>query len=796
MSIRQPFPSIQWCSWIASFMLIMPAFVRAAPEVLWKYDPAADKPAPLAEGCAVVEDAAAQAGKSLRLTFAKEGQLPELVRAGNLTLAGNGTLRVLVRGKDLNDAANGLRLTLNLYREDGGHKRFVADGVVYAVRATENAYRVLPISFNVADKQGRYTMVITAEWQKQNGERKPTVWIGGMDLEANGNSAPYISGLLRSRLIYAPGMRVRITATVVNPTKEAFQGKLTARELFGLNGKRDAAEAAVSLAAGEVRAFDLDWKAAGPETGREIDFALQDRAGKEINRDRIDVGIAKDGRILAFPAHDFEQSGRPYGGALYYVAPASHTQSKAIADFWLRDRTNRGGRMEFFSWSWCDLAGFIPKEDPYLGNFEHLNWLSLKEYKEQVALVKATGTHVDSYILGCAIGEAAYELYQKHPDWFMYDRNGEHLGSYDMEYHARQSRRHEFEFGQPARHCMAASLDPTRPEVRRWIADQIITLGKDMGFDGARWDVWYMEVKPGFYRLDGAEIAPKWEEADRLTAESLKAVKDLVGRELPDFTWGYNFGAPEENKNIPLTLAEKCKGHGWILDETAIDYWRKTSPNHFWSAYSKRMVEWGDHIRQLEGIYDPWIFDRGFVAANPNHIEVDWLHATIFRILAGGRVWIALYKNNSALAGDWPRMAFRFSDTFSGWNLRLQPEDQKAIVVDGPPTLWWKGYVFTNKSPEGKDQTIVHLVNAPVADEVGENRDSKVRPAVLNVKVQCKAVNGHLPQKAWLVMAESMTPDLDPKVQAMPLTLTRQGGDAVTVIVPAVLYLKTVVFEF
>jgi hypothetical protein len=104
--------------------------------------------------------------------------------------------------------------------------------------------------------------------------------------------------------------------------------------------------------------------------------------------------------------------------------------------------------------------------------------------------------------------------------------------------------------------------------------------------------------------------------------------------------------------------------------------------------------------------------------------------------------------------------------------------------------------VFTNRSPEGKDQAIVHLVNSPVAEEVGENRDSKVRPPVLNVPVRCRARAGRLPQKAWLVTAESLTPDVEPQVQAVPLSLTEAGGDAVSVTVPAVLYFKTVVFEF
>ncbi|MBI4023845.1 MAG: hypothetical protein HY360_02625 [Verrucomicrobia bacterium] len=775
----------------------------AAPEVLWKQDFGSAKVGPMFAGGVIVEEPFAKAGKSLQLEFAKEGALPSIATAKDMVLAGTGTLRVWVRGKGLNDVANGLRLTVTLDlsaaaqagKQTAPGRRFQASGMVYGVRTNEKAYRMLPIYFEVGDEPAPYTLSIMATWQTQTGDRKPTVWIERLELEGHGASAPYISGLLRTRFMYAPGTPVQIAVTVVNPTKEAFAGRLAAEDVFGLDGRRKAAETAVSIAAGEKRVVDLAWKAAGPEAGHEVEFALLDQNGKEVDRDQISVGITKDGRILHLPAQDFE-SGKLSSDSnhyLLYVWPASHTESRNILARFLRDRDNRTGRFEFFSWSWSDLAGFIPPEDPYLGNFEHQWWLSLKEYKEQIAMMKATGTHVESYILGVWLGEAAYELYHKHPDWFIYSRNGE-VADYDMETHARYARRHEFEFVQAAKPCMGAVMDPTRSEVRRWVADQIIRLGKEMGFEGVRWDVWWLNVAPGNYRLDGTEIAPTLEEADRLSAESIQAVKELVAKELPDLTWGYNCGSPEENKNNPLRLAEMCKGRAWMLDEMAYLYGDKTSPFHFWNAYSKRMIEWGDHIRQLGGIYNPFMFGRGFNPAQ--HVEVDWLHATIFQILAGSRASNSLYKNNAALAGDLPLLAFRFSDTFSGWNLRLQPENQTRITVEAPPTLWWKGSVFSNKSPEGKDQTIVHLVNSPVAAEVGENRDSKVRPPVLNVKVRCNAAAGRLPKKAWLVMAESPTPDVEPKVQAVPLSLTKAGGDTVSVTVPAVLYLKTVVFEF
>ena len=141
-------------------------------------------------------------------------------------------------------------------------------------------------------------------------------------------NAPFISGLLRTRTMYAPGTPVRIAVTLVNPRKEAFHGKLLAADLFGLEGRRTVADAAVALAPGGKSVVDLDWcEATGPEAGHEMQFALLDQDGKELDRDRIDVGITTDGRFLHLPAIDFgsgKSSGHPFD--VFYVYPESHTE--------------------------------------------------------------------------------------------------------------------------------------------------------------------------------------------------------------------------------------------------------------------------------------------------------------------------------------------------------------------------------------------------------------------------------------------------------------------------------------
>ena len=121
-----------------------------------------------------------------------------------------------------------------------------------------------------------------------------------------------------------------------------------------------------------------------------MEFALLDQDGKELDRDRIDVGITQDGRFLHLPAIDFgsgKSSGHPFD--VFYVYPESHTERMNVVASALRDRDNRSGRTECFGWSWGDLAGFIPPEDPYMRPWDNL-WLSVKTYKERIRLMKAS----------------------------------------------------------------------------------------------------------------------------------------------------------------------------------------------------------------------------------------------------------------------------------------------------------------------------------------------------------------------------------------------------------------------
>ncbi len=748
----------------------------------------------LSEVSSEVADQKAKGGKAISVPCAKQAWVTisgdEKIDA---PLAGAVTVMVAVRGENFVGLSEPLRISAN-FISNATSEHYSGYGFIQGTRVVPDRYVELPLTVRLPAKPDQYRFNVGLLVTGVNpGKEIPTAFFADIKVSAHDMSNAYISRVEPDKNCYRPGEKIKIVVSVVNPTAQAFEGELRLKELVDIADVAEEESAAAEVPATSIKEIVVTWKAGRAEAGRELRVELLDKDGKALDSAKDHYGVAKDPSYLSTIAkNSTEWAGYAPGVYVFYVGPASFSQTLRGINFC---KFRRIQRMEYFSWSYNELAQFIPPagEEPYLGN-EGMWWQSLKKFKEQIGMLKNIGVTPITYVNGHLWGPAAYKLFQEHPEWFMYTKSGELSsgGGYDMEWRSLYGRRGEFEFQQKKSPFFYANLNPVLPESRKYIADQFIRVAKEMGFEGARWDVWSMEVKRGNYDFYGNEIVKTEEESDRLSAESLKAVKDLVAEEVPSFSWGYNYASPEENATTPLLLAEKCRGGGWLLDEVVCNYQGKTSPFHIWSAYAPRMVGWGDKIRQLGGLYNPYGFRR-----EGGKYPIDRLYEGIFRIIAGGRMDMAggFISNLSGKVGETDLLPFRFSDSFLSWNLRLQPESQNVVKVEAPETLWWKNMVFENKCAKGSAQRIVHLVNSPLASEAEENPSSAVRDPVPNVKVVCGKIDGKLPAKAWLLTAEPVTPTEEPEVKAVPLKL-EPAGDAVSVVVPSVQFFKTVVFEF
>ena len=272
-------------------------------------------------------------------------------------------------------------------------------------------------------------------------------------------------------------------------------------------------------------------------------------------------------------------------------------------------------------------------------------------------MLKSVGMWPVSYVNGTCWAESGYRLFQQHPDWFLYDANGE-IADYEMDGRERYSRRDDADFDPKTYTSIffQACLNHSLPAVQEYVARQFIRCGKQMGFAGVRLDVRYLEVYPGERGFDGKEVAATYPEADRISAASVKRVKELVHKELPEFTFGYNYASPEE-VNMMETFKERCGGGAWMLDELPCTYQEKSSPYHVWEVYVRRMMSWGDRVNKLGGVYNPYDFKR-----NGAKYAVDNVYSAIFRVICGGRDYGGWYCNSRLPIGDLGAFTTRFSE--------------------------------------------------------------------------------------------------------------------------------------
>ena len=388
-------------------------------------------------------------------------------------------------------------------------------------------------------------------------------------------------------------------------------------------------------------------------------------------------------------------------------------------------------------WAPGDISDLSPSEDLFAGGEGRLTYRSRELIRQQTRMLKSVGLWPVSYVNGTCWGESGYRLFQQHPEWFLYDDHGE-IGGYEMDGRELYRRKDDagFDPGRYKHIFFQACLNHSLPEVQEYVARQFIRCGKEMGFAGVRLDVRYLEVYPGERGWDGKEVAATYPEADRISAASVKRIKAMVRKELPDFTFGYNYASPEEVKDMMETFKERCEGGAWMLDELPCTYQEKSSPYHVWKTYVRRMMSWGDQVNKYGGVYNPYDFNRGSV-----DYPIDLIYSAIFRVICGGRDYGGWYRQ-LAPTGRRPGAPLRrvSASTSTTRTAAGSTGCTGEVEVESAAPLWWQDMCFWTRSSEGRKCLQVHLVNPPKTAEVMENPRSEISPPVRDLTAALRGV--------------------------------------------------------
>jgi len=779
---------------ISLVFLFSTAVLCAGPVTVWQAKAEqVISPTMLHNGVALVDDARASGGKAIRIPFT-QGMRGHIVVFGAPQLALQGKCRFIfyLRCESMLPISDGLWITAVAHDKRTGEWAASDTAPVYGINLKPDVY--MPVSLTLdLPRPDSYKPEVVIDWKVTTPDISPAVLLDRVEISTEASPAPVISALTMQKIRYLPGERAVVNIAVKNPGNKPATVTVNGEERWGLQGRRTAFSLPITLLPGEKRTIPASWSLGKEEYGREI--AVKLLAGSVVTDSASTYfGVSRQPLWLSV-ANNPDAGGGPLSNTYswyFYVGAAAMPES--VRSMRLTKALSPGGEcFEYFSWSGGDISDLSPQEEVFASNEGRMAFRSRELLRQQIVQLKSMGYWPVSYTNGTVWAESGYKLFGEHPEWFVYDGNGE-LAHYEMDRREIYRRRNDVDFDPNTYPTIyfQGGLNFALPEVQEYTARQFIANGKEMGFNGVRLDVAFPSVGVGERDLYGKEIVTTTAEADRQSAIIMRRVKALVHKELPDYTFGYNYGSPEEMLHMPLTSQERCAGGGWILDEVSCSYQEKTSPFHLWPAYAKRMVSWGDQINRWGGIYNPFDFRR-----NGPLYTIDSIYSSIFRLMAGGRSpYSSLYCNRRLPLGNLGCFATRYSEQFFGRDRRWIPEVKDEVAVHAAAPLWWKDMVYWNTDAAGHRQLIVNLVNPPKVEAVEENPRSELLPPVQNIEVTCAPLAGKSPRAAYLLSAEPMAPTDDAALQCLPLPLRTIPGGKVSATVSSVIFWKMVVFVY
>jgi hypothetical protein len=763
----------------------------ASPTVVWSEE--AEKvaaPSGMRLGTAVADDALASGGKAVRIPYQAGANGWSMVFSSpRREMRGQVLFRFWLRAENLPPLTPGFVVTLVAHDKQTGQWSHHRQTRVYGVNLEVNGYTPVTLALDVPWTAETYGPEVILQWDVPPQGVAPVMYLDKAEICVPVFDAPRVLDVAPTKVRYQPGEQVTVLASLVNPTPAAIEGTLVAEEFRAAETRREVFQEHVRLAAGEQKLITCAYTLGPEEYGREIRVRLL-VGGQEIARGRDFFAVSR----LPLWVAGGSSGDRSYwvgntGAGSFYVGPASAQDSWRGVLYWKRMRRIY---FEFFSWAPGDMSDLSPAEDLFPGGEGRLTYRSRETVIQQNRMLKSVGIWPVSYVNGTCWADSGCKLFQQHPDWFLYDANGE-VANYEMDGRERYRRKDDADFDPKTYDHIffQGCLNHSRPDVQEYVARQFINCGRQMGFSGVRLDVRYLEVYPGERDFEGREIAATYPEADRISAAAVKRIKALVRQELPDFTFGYNYAAPEEVKDMMATFQERCEGGAWMLDELPCTYQEKSSPYHVWKTYVRRMMSWGDQVNNFGGVYNPYDFNRGSLEC-----PIDLIYSAIFRIICGGRDYGGWYYNSRQPIGDLGAMTTRFSEYLHNANRDWIPERAGEVDVNAAAPVWWQDLCFRTRTSDGRKCLQVHLINPPKVAEVLENPRSEINPPVRDITVTCSPSGGQKPTAAYLLMSEPFEfADLN-EVRVLKLDLRDVGHGQVAVTVPSVLFWKMVVFEW
>ena len=531
-----------------------------------------------------------------------------------------------------------------------------------------------------------------------------------------------ITRIRSNKVRYVENESATTVATIVNKAAAAVSGTLRARMILDLDTVRDLASRPLSLAPGEELTWTFSYSV-GPETyGRAIEVECVDNAGETLDRWQEYYAVAAE--FFRVHQHSYNTKTKYWPADVFiFYFNQSHYFAHEPTDFGIQS---------------FDAEVYKSGQAGYR--------VSVPARRAQIAYNKRVGVATSYYVTGAFGGQMGYEAARQHPEYVLYDANGQwavdpvyggHPNPMELASPLEVGPRRK---GLKIKPYLDRQYSPWQhvgvnmasEEAVAWGLERMKKYADEWGFDGLYWDgclgVWFG------YGHNGTRNVPsgKYEDYVALGARNHRLFNQILKRDKPNFGTWLNWGLEgatgdwARNQGITIWLGSGVEGdplddnvraatdgrNVMLLDERA-DF-----SGYGYRTLLEQRVRSRDHYVQKYGASHI----IGYASISVDMHEpgpTKWGWPTWNHILSQ---LIATQSHLASFFVPSHRPSFQFMTRYSRflWARDIEvlapDEAQRVILLRTPEAIWWKRLVYTRKTATGHD-LIVHLVRIPPTEK-------------------------------------------------------------------------------
>ena len=512
-------------------------------------------------------------------------------------------------------------------------------------------------------------------------------------------------------------------ATVVNHTAKTIRGKLQARLVVDLKHRRNIGSTAFTIASGQTKKWTIKYNV-GPETyGRAVEVDFINDKGKLLDRWQEYYVVARE--FFRVHQHSYQTKRK------YFV------EDPRVFYF---------NQTHYFAHEPTGLGAEPFKAEIYISGQAGYR-INQVFRKAQIAVNKLHGIISTFYVIGSFDGQMGYELARRHPEFLLYDRNGQpakdplyggfpnpmELAS-PLEVGPKRKKmkikKHLDRIYRPWQHI---NMNMAREDAVVWAVKRMKVYAKEWGFGGVYWDG-CLGVWAGLNHEGKPNVASgKYEDFVKLSARNHRIFNRILKKDNPNFgtwmNWGLEGATGEFAKRHGITIWLGSGVKGDPLDDNiraatnARNVMLLDEHQNFTGEIYAKLLR--DRIRSRDHYVQKYGASHTIGYANPA-VDLEEPGATKWGWPAWNHAMSLLIATQSHLCSSFvpsqrPGLQFmsRYSRFIWARDIKTVPvtDAKRMIKVSSPDKLWWPRLVYRRKVSGGYD-LIVHLLRVPATKKV------------------------------------------------------------------------------